>query len=156
MYHQCLSICVPSVCVCICVPSVCAWCVYFIKLVCCVCVCACVYVCMYVCMYVCIHTCMSVPVAILSASCVYTATFFTQSAIQISMDYHSLTSVRMSRHTDFQENMMENQVKLERVIRHTYAEYGLSCYPITEGVRSLFKAKLLANGTTCESRVDKA
>jgi hypothetical protein len=49
-------------------------------------------------------------------------------------------------HIDSQENMTENQVKLERVIRRTYAEYGLSRYPITEGVRSLFKAKLWRMG----------
>ena len=42
--------------------------------------------------------------------------------------------------------MTENQVKLERVIRRTFAEYGLSRYPITENVRSLFKAKLWRMG----------
>ena len=42
--------------------------------------------------------------------------------------------------------MTENQVKLERVIRRVYTEYGLSRYPITESVRSLFKAKLWRMG----------
>ena len=45
-----------------------------------------------------------------------------------------------------QENRTENQVKLERVIRHVYTEYGLSHHLITESVRSLFKAKLWRMG----------
>ena len=84
---------------------------YLITLVC--------YVCVRVCMYIQRTYMYDSASCYNSTSCVYTATFFTQSAIQISMDYHSLTSVRMSRHTDFQENMTENQVKLERVIRRT-------------------------------------
>ena len=47
---------------------------------------------------------------------------------------------------DSQENRTENQVKLERVIRRVYTEYGLSHHPITESVRSLFKAKLWRMG----------
>ena len=42
--------------------------------------------------------------------------------------------------------MTENQVKLERVIQRTFAEYGLSRFPITGGVRSLYKTKLWRMG----------
>ena len=52
----------------------------------------------------------------------------------------------MKAHIDFQENMTENQVKLERVIQCRFAEYGLSRFPITGGVRSLFKTKLWRMG----------
>ena len=64
---------------------------------------------------------------------------------------HGLPLVNLSQdvkaHIDRQENFMtENQVKLERVIRRVFTEYGLSRFPITESVRSLFN-RLLAIGS---------
>ena len=49
-------------------------------------------------------------------------------------------------HVDNQENMSANQVSLERVIRWTFSEYGLSRSPVSDNIRSLFKAKLWRMG----------
>ena len=42
--------------------------------------------------------------------------------------------------------MSANQVSLERVIRRTFSEYGLSRSPVSDSIRSLFKAKLWRMG----------
>ena len=143
MYAVCVCVYMRTISVCVYVHHQCVRdeCVYFITLVCCVCVC--VYVCMYV-----QRTYMydSASCYTFSILCLYS--YFLHSISHPNK--HGLPLFNLSQdvkaHIDFQENMTENQVKLERVIRRTYAEYGLSRYPITKGVRSLFKAKLWRMG----------
>ena len=143
MCVRCVCVYMRTISVCVYVHHQCVRdeCVYFITLVCCVCVC--VYVCMYI-----QRTYMydSASCYTFSILCLYS--YFLHSISDPNK--HGLPLFNLSQdvkaHIDFQENMTENQVKLERVIRRTYAEYGLSRYPITEGVCSLFKAKLWRMG----------